>query len=475
MKVESANFNIFNASNLPNNTQVNRSISKQSFTGGIAPSVLADEINKLNTPFLKGVNRLRNNIGEFQDICLNALGTGFLAPLFIKYNPLSHTDEDTRTYSAWRQPLSAGLAIVTQGGITIPFVALINHMTNSGWFNEKCNKSPFKDEKYIYRTIKKLNPKLNKSQINEKVKSYIDAQKKSLIDNLRQNNTIYYQYNNSPYATPMNSEKFKNLLNKTIEDMLKEEKDELARCKGEKLKNRIERSDFYRTHYDTCKSLFTDIENKISSAGSVKEISDYLKAKYKTLKTQKADPHLLEILKEIKAYEVAGKEGFLYKVQKMQDAQHLEGYKGMKTRREVEEKVAKNLAGRISEQEDIIEFLEKVKQSLSEGKTVSDIEEMFAQKVKEFKNKGKEFKLHDKIFSEEVIEKLKSLTQSHIDGVKRISTLLVALAMLPVSCSILNWVYPRFMDAVFPNLSSKKHNNESKELVDKATKNSEVK
>ena len=77
-----------------------------------------------------------------------------------------------------RQPLSAGLAIVTQGGITIPFVALINHMTNSGWFNEKCNKSPFKDEKYIYRTIKKLNPKLNKSQINEKVKSYIDAQKK---------------------------------------------------------------------------------------------------------------------------------------------------------------------------------------------------------------------------------------------------------------------------------------------------------
>lgn len=100
---------------------------------------------------------------------------------------------------------------------------------------------------------------------------------------------------------------------------------------------------------------------------------------------------------------------------------------------------------------------------------------MFAKQIKEAKKTNKEFRLADKIFSEEVAGKLKALTKSHIEGVKRIATLAGALAVLPVSCALLNWVYPRFMDAVFPNLSSKKHNNVSKELVNEATKNSEVK
>ena len=31
----------------------------------------------------------------------------------------------------------------------------------------------------------------------------------------------------------------------------------------------------------------------------------------------------------------------------------------------------------------------------------------------------------------------------------------VSLAMLPVTCALLNWVYPRFMDIFFPGLSSR--------------------
>ena len=85
------------------------------FTSNIPQATIEKEINALNPSILRGINKLKNNIGEFQDICINALGTGLLAPIFIKYNPLSKTDEDTRTYSAWRQPISALLAIATQG------------------------------------------------------------------------------------------------------------------------------------------------------------------------------------------------------------------------------------------------------------------------------------------------------------------------------------------------------------------------
>ena len=88
----------------------------------------------------KIMNKLAKNMGEVQNIIFNSLGTGLVAPIFIKWNPLSKTDEDTRTYSAWRQPISAVLAVVTQAGITAPFNTLINNMSNSGYLGEKYNK-----------------------------------------------------------------------------------------------------------------------------------------------------------------------------------------------------------------------------------------------------------------------------------------------------------------------------------------------
>ena len=142
MKVEKVNLNISGA-----NYQAKKPVYRQahpnqtSFQGNISQSVIEKEINALNTPLLRGINKLKSNIGELQDICINALGTGLLAPIFIKYNPLSKTDEDTRTYSAWRQPVSAVLAVATQGAITIPFVKCINSMANTGWFDEECNLS----------------------------------------------------------------------------------------------------------------------------------------------------------------------------------------------------------------------------------------------------------------------------------------------------------------------------------------------
>ena len=479
MKVDSTNTNILSATsfqNKPLNKSFKmRQIQNYTFTGNVSQEVLAKEINKFNTPFLKGVNKLRNNISEFQDICINALGTGLLAPLFIKYNFLSKTDEDTRTYSAWRQPVSAVLAVATQGVITIPFVKLVNSMTNSGWFNEKCNLSPFKEEKYVRKTLKKLNPNINKKQLDIKVADYMDNMKKTLLDNLRQENKIYYTYHNEPVAKAMDSKKYKELLVKTIDDILKEETEELNRCKGEKITNRVNRSDFYRTHYEECKNLFKQIEDKINNTNDVKSIDKYLKNLYKQLKSKKADSQFLEIIKEIQAYKIAGKEGYLEKVRKIQDNKHLNGYRNLTSKEEVHAKVLANLQSRIKDQEETIKFIEDVKAAIEQNKSVHDIEEMFTQKVKEYKSKGQIFKLEDKIFAEEVVNKLKALTKSHIDGVKRISTLLVALAMLPVSCSLLNWLYPRFMDAVFPKLSSKKHDNEAKNLIDKANKNGEVK
>ena len=69
-----------------------------------------------------------------------------------------------------------------------------------------------------------------------------------------------------------------------------------------------------------------------------------------------------------------------------------------------------------------------------------------------------------------MIEKYKNNIKNNLKGYKQFTGLIISLAVLPITCCLLNWVYPRFMDAVFPNLSNKKHDNESKQLVDKAPK-----
>ncbi len=472
MNIDKINQNIKNNGyyyKKPNNTTHNQI----GFTSNIPQATIEKEINSLNPSILRGINKLKNNIGEFQDICINALGTGLLAPIFIKYNPLSKTDEDTRTYSAWRQPISAVLAVATQGLFTIPIVNKINSMANEGAMNIDCNKTPFKDKDYAMNLMKKLHPGLNKKQREALADKYVAKQDENLINTLRKENTVYYTVKGQTTPVPITKEKYTEILNKTVESMLEEENKRLQVCNEVKLTKRIERSEFYRNNYDISKNLLNEIENKINSTDDVKEITKFLKQKHKELKHNKADKQLLDIINETRTLGSAGKAKMLEKVKRMQG--HVEKYKGFTSRDQVVESVKASISDRIKEHTDSIDFLNKVKQAISENKTVSEIEEMFKQKIKDSKAANKEFRLSDKIFAKEVANKLKELTKKHIEGVKRIATLAGALIILPISCDLLNRIYPKFMDIAFPKLSSKKHNNESKELVDKATKNSEVK
>ena len=116
MSVEKVNYNSIlqskarperlNASIEPGSAQRNHYLN---FTGARAA---AQPISMVSTPEIKevlmklmpsifrGMQKLKNSIGEFQNIVINSLGTGLVAPILIKYNFLSKTDEDTRTYTA---------------------------------------------------------------------------------------------------------------------------------------------------------------------------------------------------------------------------------------------------------------------------------------------------------------------------------------------------------------------------------------
>ena len=165
MKVESVKFGINNQA-----AKRQRVAYKPNFTALTTPKVdvnLKDEIKNFMPPIIKGMKRVTDNMGEVQNIIINALGTGLVAPIFIKWNPLSKTDEDTRTYSAWRQPVSAALAILTQVGATMPFNNKVKSMANQGKLGQDYNMTPYMDDKYLKKLAKKQHPDYTKAQVAE--------------------------------------------------------------------------------------------------------------------------------------------------------------------------------------------------------------------------------------------------------------------------------------------------------------------
>ena len=55
-----------------------------------------------------------------------------------------------------------------------------------------------------------------------------------------------------------------------------------------------------------------------------------------------------------------------------------------------------------------------------------------------------------------VIDKYIDKISKRIKGQKAISGLALSLAIMPVTCCALNYIYPRFMDKFFPHLSKAK-------------------
>lgn len=121
-----------------------------------------------------------------------------------------------------------------------------------------------------------------------------------------------------------------------------------------------------------------------------------------------------------------------------------------------------------------ISTLNEIKTDISSasGTSIKEIEKKIAEKMKTT-NITEECSIKSS-FAAKVIEKYKANIEGSLKGYKQFTGLIISLAVLPVSCYLLNWIYPIFMDALFPNLSNKKHDNEASALVAKAPKKEEV-
>lgn len=481
MKVEKVNYNSYYRA--PQNALKSEKHTP-SFKGGgaVTHGELVKELKHLLPFKMRFVSKMADNIGEVQNIIINSLGTGLVAPIFIKYNPLSKTDEDTRTYSAWRQPISAVLAVATQAGMVAPFNTYISNMSFAGEYGENFNMSNFKDKKYIKKLIKKAEPHLTKDQLEKRVQEELDKQSKELKDNIKYNNRIMLKSPNE-VSKPLSEKAYNNTILDTIETLIKNDEKKLQSC-DTKASKRLIRSEFLSQKTDEVKTVLEEVKTQIEGSDNLTSIKKYLSGKIKQLKAEKADENMIAMVKEIKdrikqisTPKVDGKpvaniseiikEELLDKTKKM--LAQTEKYATIKDKDAIEAEVNKSVAERKEAFNKSLKTLNEIKAKLAAGEkiTAGEIDEIIKSAGKDIT--FKDSSLHSD-FIAEMIAKYKDNIKSNLKGHKQFTGLIISLAVLPITCCLLNWVYPRFMDAIFPNLSNKKHDNESRQLVEQAPK-----
>lgn len=136
----------------------------------------ASEQDELVRTFLKDnskigalANWFNKCAGEKSSIIINAIGTGILAPIVIAKNPLSKEDNNTKKYSAWRQPISAVLAIVTQLTVNMKAEKITN---NLAYQNKLGTETQRKQGFYDLSFIKKF----RESELKEELSKLKDTE-----------------------------------------------------------------------------------------------------------------------------------------------------------------------------------------------------------------------------------------------------------------------------------------------------------
>ena len=474
---------------------------------------------------IKKMVKIHEGMGEVQNQLINATGTGLVAPLFIKYNPISKTDEDTRTYTAWRQPVSAVLAVGTQAAIVVPFNKIIKHAADIGYFSTRYNSTLFPSDDYLKKEIKELNP--DTKYTKQEMKDAIEARKKTVYDKnlveMIENDKIVFNTFNGKVASTleMPAQEFKKLFSETIDGIIQAESNEKVKVIQKKLPQKIERGIFFHNNPDEAKSVLqrlrsnvTQIYNQTDFATTPDQIAEAnkkfnkdckalikeLKAEIKKDSSKKSiNTELIKIVNEIKNKNTGNDSSALRvlgeKIDKMIES--VNTMQSKKSTQEIIEYVNEVIYRRTNAIDGTIETLTKIKTKLeTSGITVKEAQQIINETIEASRNSvrakltatgiseadlkksvdwiesaGTRLSEKSQSIAKCIGEQLKKHAKSNIDGLKRWTGLGVSLAILPATCWMLNKIYPWFMDLAFPSLSNKaaaakekKNNNQKVEV-----------
>lgn len=163
--------------------------STPTFKGGYTLSKeVSQKITEQSPKMIRNLINLGKNDGEILNILVTAIGTAFVAPFFIAFNPLSKEDKETKIYSALRQPISAVIAVAAQLGIVSKFNSGLDKLASTDQI-DRAKLSAKPKEGYLKKIIKLQHPEFSKEEIQEEVKRKMDSRYQKKFSELQKNMT----------------------------------------------------------------------------------------------------------------------------------------------------------------------------------------------------------------------------------------------------------------------------------------------
>lgn len=483
MKVENSYNSLgYVRSNAYNHTQ--RSVANPNFKGNISSisQEAASDIDKLVEALLKDkksrafINKFKAWQGELGGIMITAIGTGLIAPLSIAFNPFvkskpNATEEEkkeldnTKKYTAMRQPISAALAILFQAGALKPIDKVVNEMTNNPNIAKRfwvvLDRSALQNKAYLERVISKemkeegttyANKKAFKEELSKRVKAREAEQMTKLADGLAETGKI--QIGNRSFD------------NKSVAEILNAQIDAYAN-KANGFKINDEGLEFYKNRANTLISNEKELKNLFAAhnlSTDEKELETYLrKAKDST-----ASDGVKELIDEILKRDPDCRESRCYRtlerIDKIKDACNGE----FST-----EKYLATMQDGNKKLQGIADGLESLKIKDVAQADENIIKQTLANIIEKCHYDGKDGRLRNLLegsgtflpdknaikakVKKEAIEGYKALIDSNYKGFNQLAKVAIGvLITLPITCTALNWVYPRFMDIFFPSLAGNK-------------------
>lgn len=481
MKVENFNSNYA----MPRTQQrvQQRRIAQPQFSGNVGKLATDADVTKYIMELLPGkkgiavMEKFKVLKGELGGILITAAGTGLVAPIFIGFNPFvkakpDATEEEkqeirnTKAYTAMRQPISAVLAALFQAGALNPIDKYLEKITNepehAKKFFEILDQSALQKKSYLERVISKemkkegqyADKKAFKAELAKRVKKAQADQMANLTENLAQTGQIKIGLDRA-----LDNQTTAQILNSTIDDYIRDAKE-------------IQIGDEGLNFYKKRAALLTRNENELQEIfkadklpSETKELEQYLKTTRET-----SSKEVQELIDEILSHHPNVRESrcqrTLERIQKIKDACGGE-YSA--------EKYMQSMEQRNSDIQKIIDALteSKIKDSELATVTESTIRQRLEDVAKKCHYDGNNTTLHkildgsgtfqadlEKLTTkvrEDIIKGYQKVVENKFKGFSQISKVAIGVFItLPITCTVLNWVYPRFMDIFFPKLAGRK-------------------
>lgn len=476
MKVENFNQSYANWGN--RNVAVRQNVRQvqPQFTG--SPALIKARVEDLlpNKAFIKFMEKFKVLKGELGGILITAAGTGLVAPIFIAYNPFVKAKKDatpeekqeienTKKYTAMRQPISAVLAALFQAGALGPIDKFLEKMSNDKEFSKNfwltLDQSALQKKSYLERQIKKemkneattyASRKEFKAELDKRVKAKEAEQISDLAKVLEKHGEIKIG------ERAVDQKTIADVINKQIDAYIDDaSKMQIQKGGYEFYVNRATALVKYQDH-------FKDVFSPDKLPKEEKALENYLL----NARNNAPNKEIKDIIQEILEHPANVRESRCKRTLERIDT-ILKSCEGNYT----PGRYFETLLDRNKQLKDMIESLEASKitnPETLEPKKVNEIIEEITKKCHYDIHDSKLHKLLDgsgtfqtnfkdlktKVY-EDIIKGYKKLVENKFKGFSQMSKVAIGVCItLPITCTMLNWVYPRFMDLVFPDLAGTK-------------------